>query len=84
MTEERKRKKQSFNVLSTLRNFDIFGEDVDFLISGKRSVTSFAGAMMTIFVTVVSLVYAWTRFEVMLNYADTRFQVTEDYREDLS
>ena len=80
MTEKRQRKKQGFRVFNTLRNLDIFGEGVDFSISGKHSVPSCAGAIMTAFVTVVSLVYAWTRFDVMLNYADTTFQVTEDFR----
>ena len=73
MVEKQQRKKKGFQVLSNLRNLDIFGERVEFLISGHRSVTSWAGALMTIFVTVASVVYAWTRFGVMLNYADTRF-----------
>ena len=73
MTEKRQPKNGGFHVFKTLRNIDIFGGGVDFSISGKQNVPSCAGAIMTVFVTIVSLVYAWTRFDVMLNYADTRF-----------
>ena len=73
MTEKEHRDKRGFNVLNSLRNLDLFGEGVGFSIAGNQSVPSCAGAIMTILITVVSLVYAWTRFEVMLNYSDTRF-----------
>ena len=47
-------------------------------------MTSFAGAIMTILITIVTIVYAQTRFQVMMNFEDTRFQETEDYRTDLA
>ena len=73
MTEKENRNKRGFNIFTSLRNLDIFGEGVGFSISGNQSVPSYAGAIMTILITIISLVYAWTRFEVMLNYSDTRF-----------
>ena len=69
---------------NTFRKFDIFGESVAFKIAGESSVTSCAGAIMTILITVVTLVYAQTRLQVMIDFQDTKFQETEDYRTDLS
>ena len=73
MTEKENKSTRGLNLLNSLRNLDIFGEGVGFSISGNQSVPSYAGAIMTILITVVSLVYAWTRFEVMLSHGDTRF-----------
>ena len=39
---------------------------------------------MTILISVTTLAYAVTRFDIMINYGDTRFQETEDYRADLN
>ena len=81
---ERQKQKSSFSLSNTFRKFDIFGESVAFKIAGESSVTSCAGAIMTILITVVTLVYAQTRLQVMIDFQDTRFQETEDYRTDLS
>ena len=81
---ERQSKKSSFSLLNTFRKLDIFGESVAFQIAGEASVTSCAGAIMTMLITVVTLVYAQARFQVMVDYQDTRFQETTDYRTDLT
>ena len=39
---------------------------------------------MTILISVTTLAYAVTRFEIMISYGDTRFQETEAYRADLN
>ena len=60
-------------VANTLRKVDIFGESVAFSIGDETSVKSLLGSVMTILVTVVTLMYAWNRFTVMVGYEDTRF-----------
>ena len=55
-----------------------------FSIAGKSSATSCVGALMTILITVVTIVYAWTRFDVMINFQDTSFMETEDIMKDTS
>ena len=64
---------RGFSVVSSLQKVDMFGQGVAFSIAGSSSVTSCAGALMTILIAVTTMAYAYTRFEVMIDYADTRF-----------
>ena len=43
-------------------------------------MNSCMGATMSLLVTFVTIAYAWTRFNVLIDFGDTKFQDREDYR----
>ena len=69
-------------LLELYKKFDVFGHSVSFNANGKETVNSCIGATMSIMVTFVTIAYAWTRFNILLQFGDTRYQETESYRED--
>ena len=71
-----------FSLLEVYKKFDIFGRDVSLNVNGKVAVNSCIGATMSILVTFVTLAYAWTRFNILVQFEDTRFQETTTFRED--
>ena len=59
--------------MEVYKKLDIFGKSVTFNAAGRGQVNSCLGATLTLLVTVVTIAYAWTRLNVMLNYEDTRY-----------
>ena len=55
---EKQAKKRSFSLTDKFRKLDIFGESVAFQIAGASSVMSCAGAIMTVLIVIVTIVYA--------------------------
>ena len=70
-----------FSLLEIYKKVDIFGQSVAFNANGKETVNSCVGATMSILVTFVTIAYAWTRLDVLLQFGDTRYQETLTYRE---
>ena len=68
------------SLMSAYRRFDIFGQGVAFNVAGKETVNSCMGATMSLLVAFVTIAYAWTRLNVLIEFGDTRFQEKEDYR----
>ena len=62
---------------STFKRIDLFGETVEFQIDGKASYGSLMGAVLSILVLVVTLSYAFKRFNVMTTFGDTFHQITQ-------
>ena len=69
-----------FSFLEIYKRFDIFGQGVLFNAEGKETVTSCLGATLSLLVTVITIAYAWTRLNVLLEFGDTTFQETNNYR----
>ena len=68
------------SLMSVYKRFDIFGKGFSFNVDGKETVNSCMGATMSLIVAFVTLAYAWTRANVLVEFGDTRFQEREDYR----
>ena len=62
-----------FSFLQTYKRFDIFGKAVSFHADGKETVNSCVGASLTFLVTFVTIAYAWTRLNVLMQFGDTNF-----------
>ena len=73
---------QKFALINIYKKFDIFGQRVTFSADGRESVTSCLGATISILVTILTFAYAWTRFDILMQFGDTKHQETLDYRED--
>ena len=62
-----------FSLLEVYKKFDIFGQSVAFNAGGKETVNSCIGATMSLLVTFVTIAYAWTRLDVLMQFGDTRY-----------
>ena len=62
-----------FSILEIYKKVDIFGHSVSFNANGKEKVNSCIGATISILVIFVTIAYAWTRFDVLLQFGDTRY-----------
>ena len=69
-----------FSLMKIYKRFDLFGQNVQFNVDGKQTVTSCMGATLSFVVVFLTIAYAWTRFNVLLKFGDTTFQETLDYR----
>ena len=75
--------KKRFSVLNFLKSLDTFGSGVTFNIDGEETVKSYIGAFFSVALICLTLVYAFTKWQVMLNFEDTNHQETIDYLDDI-
>ena len=71
MRSSSRKKSRSSKLGELLKSIDKFGEGVSFEIEGRATKTSYLGSLLSITLIVITLSYAWTRFEVMRSYGDT-------------
>ena len=57
-----------------VKSFDFFGQSIGFEITGRGSLNSYLGALLSIIITFLTLKYAIGRFDTLLNYGDTAYQ----------
>ena len=62
-----------FSLMKIYKRFDIFGQSVSFNVDGRETVTSCMGATLSLLVAFVTIAYAWTRLNVLLELGDTTF-----------
>ena len=55
------------------KNFDMFGTEPAFSVAGSSSMNSYCGACMSILLSVVVTLFAFVRFQTMLEYGETQF-----------
>ena len=56
---------------SALQNFDLFGEQISFLQSGKSQFTTNCGALLSILIITLVITYAQNKFQVLMEHGDT-------------
>ena len=56
------------------KKFDLFDQRIAFKINGGEGLTSYLGASLSIMISIVTLFYAYSRFDTMLKYGDTVYQ----------
>ena len=61
-----------YSLMKVYKKFDIFGQRVSLNANGKETVNSCIGATMSLLVTFVTIAYAWTRLDILLQFGDTR------------
>ena len=62
------------HVLNLIKSVDNFGETVNFQIAGKPTFASWSGAILTLIVYLLTLIYAQQKLVTMMSYGDTNFQ----------
>ena len=61
-------------VRTNLVKFDCFGETIGFNIKGQKSYGTVFGSLLSILISALTMVYAWSKFFHMQNYDDTQYQ----------
>ena len=76
--------KKSFGkkVGKQFKSFDSFGESPTFSIDGGGSFNSYRGAIVSIFISVITLLFAYSRFTIMLEFDDTNHQTVTQLNEN--
>ena len=63
--------KGKFSIRNYLKSLDMFGSGVTFNIDGEETVKSYIGSFFSFVIICVTLVYAFTKWQVMVNFEDT-------------
>ena len=63
--------KKKISVLDYLKSLDMFGSGISFNIDGQDNVKSYIGSFFSVVLVCLTLVYAFTKWQVLLNYEDT-------------
>ena len=53
------------------QSFDQYGESVGFEIQGQSKFTTYLGALVSLWILIITCSYAYKRFNAMLEYADS-------------
>ena len=74
-------KKQSIpsRLKSKFLELDQFGQSVGFEIDGSDQLRSCKGAILSLFLIIIILFYANTKFTILYNRGDTNHQFTLDF-----
>ena len=68
--------KRKPSLLNFFRQVDFFGSQVGFNLNGDSQVPTTVGAIVSLFIIFITIVYANSKVQVMLDYGDTTFQDT--------
>ena len=66
-----KSRRHAGKLSKAFKSFDFFGEGISFEIEGESTHRTCLGALCSIAIIIVTLSYAASRFDVMLNYGDS-------------
>ena len=58
-----------------MKSLDIFGVGIGFNIAGKHKSYSYLGALLTIYVFMITGLYAFKRYTIMVNLNDTTYNI---------
>ena len=63
--------RKKVSIRNLLKSFDMFGSGVIFNIDGQETVKSYIGSFISFVMISVTLAYAFTKWQVMVNFEDT-------------
>ena len=73
---------KKFDFKEAVTSIDFFGNVVAFNTDGKAQTNSYFGALASLFIIVITLVYTESRFMILTKYGDTSYQTVSEQRED--
>ena len=74
--------KKKLTILGTFKSVDMFAQGVKFNLDGESRLKTCMGAILSIFVIFTTLVYAYTRLTILLEFSDTTYTTIEETRVD--
>ena len=72
-----------FNIKEKFTAIDFFGQGVTFNTDGKSQIQSCPGALLSIVILVITMIYGYQRFYILRMYGDTTFQEVVESQQGL-
>ena len=68
--------RKKVSITNLFKSLDMFGSSVTFNIDGQETVKSYIGSFLSFVLISVTIMYAFTRYQVMINFDDTNYSET--------